>query len=392
VQERYAFLDVLRGAALLGIVLANMISLSLYLYLSESERAVLSTASSDRVLDFLELLFIESKFYTIFSVMFGVGFSILITRAEAKGIVFRRFFVRRAFFLYLIGLAHGVLFWHNDILQSYAICGVLLLPFVRAADRTILVAAAMALVLPAAIEWWDLIPHGTFLGPRQVLFDRFGFTSESRVAIWSAGSLADTIRLNASSWFGQFDYVITSGMIFKIYGGFLLGLYIGRKDVHKHLPEIRPVLKRLAILGIAIGLPLNVLYARTYDSESALHVFANTVAILPLSVGYACSLAWLWSGRFGTTLGQAFAPVGRMALTNYVGQSAICMLIFRGVGLGLGGTIGPTLYLPIGLAIYVVQLALSRVWLRYFQYGPLEWLWRLLTYGVSAVAPIGAGR
>jgi uncharacterized protein len=67
-------------------------------------------------------------------------------------------------------------------------------------------------------------------------------------------------------------------------------------------------------------------------------------------------------------------------------------LIFRGVGLGLGGTIGPTLYLPIGLAIYVVQLALSRVWLRYFQYGPLEWLWRVLTYGVSAVTPIGAGR
>ena len=95
-QERYEFLDVLRGVALAGIVLANMISLSLYLYLSESERASLSTASTDRVFDFLELVLIESKFYTIFSVLFGIGFSILITRAESKGIVFRRFFLRRA--------------------------------------------------------------------------------------------------------------------------------------------------------------------------------------------------------------------------------------------------------------------------------------------------------
>ena len=72
-----------------------------------------------------------------------------------------------------------------------------------------------------------------------------------------------------------------------------------------------------------------------------------------------------------------------MALTNYIGQSAICMLIFRGVGLGLGGTMGPTLYLPLGLAIYLVQLAASRAWLGRFQYGPLEWLWRMLTYGAA---------
>jgi len=103
-QERYEFLDVLRGLALAGIVLANMISLSLYLYLSGSEKAALSTASTDRVLDSLELVLIESKFYTIFSVLFGIGFSILMTRAEAKGLVFRRFFLRRALFLYLIYL------------------------------------------------------------------------------------------------------------------------------------------------------------------------------------------------------------------------------------------------------------------------------------------------
>ena len=382
-QERYAFLDVLRGLALAGIVLANMISLSLYLYLSESERASLSTASTDRVFDFLELVLVESKFYTIFSVLFGTGFSILITRAEAKGMDFRRFFLRRALFLYLIGLAHGVLLWHNDILQSYAICGALLLPFVRATDRTILITAIVTLIAPLAVSLWDVIPPGTFLGPRDLLFERFGFTPQARVAIWSGGSLRDIVLLNASSWFGQFDYVVTSGMIFKIYGCFLLGFYLGRNELHKHLHRFTPQLGRIAVLGIAVGLPLNLAYAWTYESESLLHAVVSTVAILPLSAGYVCLAAWLWTGTAGAALGHTFAPVGRMALTNYVGQSAICVLIFRGIGLGLGGTMGPTLYLALGIAIYLVQLTASRAWLGRFQYGPLEWFWRMLTYGAA---------
>jgi uncharacterized protein len=360
-----------------------MISLSLYLYLSDSERARLSTASTDGLFDFLELVLIESKFYTIFSLLFGIGFSILVARAEAKGMVFHRFFLRRALFLYLIGLAHGVLLWHNDILQSYAICGVLLVLFVRKTDRAVVGAAIIALVMPLVFSVWEVVPPGTFVGPRELLFERFGFTTEARVAIWNAGSLRDIILLNASSWFGQFDYVITSGMIFRIYGCFLLGLYTGRHELHKHLSRFTPQLRRGAVLGITLGLPLNVLYAWSYESESLLHTVVSTVAVLPLSGGYVCLVAWLWAGTRRELLAHSFAPVGRMALTNYVGQSAICMLIFRGVGLGLGGTMGPTLYLPLGLAIYVVQLAASRTWLDRFQYGPLEWLWRMLTYGVA---------
>ena len=92
-----------------------------------------------------------------------------------------------------------------------------------------------------------------------------------------------------------------------------------------------------------------MVYAWTYESESPLHAVVSTVAILPLSAGYACLLAWLWTGRAGRLLVHTFAHVGRMALTNYIGQSAICMLIFRGVGLGLGGTMGrpSTLHLAL---------------------------------------------
>lgn len=380
-QERYEFLDVLRGFALFGIITANMILYSLYLYLPEPAKVSMSTYATDRVLDFLELLLIEQKFYTIFSVLFGIGFSILLTRAQAKHLVFHRFFLRRVGFLYLIGVVHAILIWHDDILQFYAFCGALLLLFLRARNRTVIVFAVLALLTPAAIKLLGAIPPESFTAPRDMLFDRFGFTHDTRIDVWRTGSPAEIVRLNLSSWFNQLDHLITSGMIFKIFGCFLLGFYIGRNEIHKNLQKYRPIIKRLAVLGIALGGPFNVVYAATFESKSWLHTVSDTLGILPLSAGYASVLCLLWMGPNGKWLEEYLAPVGRMALTNYVGQSVICTLIFYGTGLGLGGTMGPTLYLPVGVAVYFVQIAISRAWLDQFQFGPLEWLWRMLTYG-----------
>lgn len=380
--ERYEFLDVLRGFALFGIITANMILYSLYLRVPASTRASMSTYSSDRVLDFLELLLIEGKFYTIFSVLFGIGFSILLIRAQAKSSAFHLFFLKRMFFLYLIGVAHAILFWHVDILQFYAFCGALLLPFVKVRNRLLLAFSVLALLAPALIKFVGGIPQGTFTGPRAALFQRFGFTMDSRLDIWTRGSFLDILSLNISSWFGQLDHVITSGMIFKIFGCFLLGFYLGRNEIHKKLEKYRPTIRPVAISGLAIGIPLNVIYAYTfYSPESWLNILTATVGILPLSAGYACLLCLLWLSPHRDRLLQYFAPVGRMALTNYVGQSVICTLIFYGTGLGLGGRMGPTLYLPIGFAVYLAQIAISRLWLEHFQFGPLEWIWRMLTYG-----------
>jgi len=380
-EERHEFLDVLRGVALFGIIVANMILYSLYAYLPETAKTGMVTASSDRVLDFLELLLIEGKFYTIFSILFGIGFSILIIRTRAKGLVFHRFFLRRVFILYLIGVAHALFFWHDDILQFYAFCGALLLPFVSCRDRTIVICAALALVTPTVLHAVGGIPPGTFLGPGDLLFERFGFTPETRVDVWAGGGLPEIVRLNLGSWFNQLDYVVTSGMIFRIFGCFLLGFLIGRNELFRNLPASRRMIERLVIIGFAVGIPLNLIYAITYGSESWLHAASATLGILPLSAGYACLVALIWIAPGGGTRLRCFAPVGRMALTNYVGQSVVCSLLFYGTGLGLGGRVGPTVYLPIGIAVYAAQVAASRAWLTRFRYGPLEWLWRVLTYG-----------
>ena len=380
-RERYEFLDVLRGAALFGIVSANMILYSLYLYLPDSAKAGMATHSADRVLDFLELMLIEGKFYTIFSLLFGVGFSILLSRSRAKELVFHRFFLRRVFFLFLFGAAHAVLVWHDDILQYYALCGALLLPFVSVRTRTIIAFAALALLAPILIKLLGGIPSGFFTDAQNALLARFGFTRDTLIETWTAGSFVDIVRLNLSKWFSQASFLVTSGMLFKIFGCFLLGFCIGRHEIHRKLELYRPIGRRIAIWGIAIGLPLNVIYAASFSSGSWLEVLSGTFGIVPLSAGYASLLCLIWLGPKGQGRLRHFAPVGRMAMTNYVGQSVICTLVFYGTGLGLGGTMGPTLYLPIGFAVYGFQVMASRWWLDRFRFGPLEWLWRMLTYG-----------
>lgn len=380
-QERYEILDVLRGFALIGIITANMILYSLYLYLPGPQKLSLATPNLDRILDFLELMFVEGKFYTIFSILFGIGFSILLTRAVQKGLVFYRFFLRRVFFLFLIGLAHAILVWNDDILECYAVCGAFLLFFVKRRNRTILAAATIALILPVLIHLAGGIEAKMLIHFRDSLFQKFGFTKETVIHIWTTGSYGDIVKLNLCKWFDQVKFLITSGMVFKIFGNFLLGFYIGRNEIYNKIDRYAPLIRKLAIWGFAFGLPLNYLYARTFDSGSFLSVVIAAIAVLPMSMAYVCLLCLFWLKSKWKSRLAIFAPVGRMALTNYVSQSIICTFIFYGTGLGLGGQIGPAIYFPIGIMVYCTQIVFSRYWLKYFQFGPLEWLWRILTYG-----------
>ena len=380
-QERYEFLDVLRGAALLGIVTANTYLYSLYGLLSDGAKAALPTAATDDVMYFLELWLVESKFYTLFSLLFGVGFSILLTRAKAKGLVFHRFFLRRVFFLFLIGAMHAVLVWHSDILEAYAVCGALLLPFTSARPRTIVAVAIAALLAPMFLYPLGGIPVDWLLDARASLYETFGFTRETRLLTYTQGSVGDIVRLNMCNWFSQVSHLISSGTIFKIYGCFLLGFLFGRHELHKQLAQHKTLIKRIALWGVAVGLPLNFVYATVFETETWAEMVIGCFSVLPLSAGYAAVLCLIWLRADGPRRLRHFAPVGRMALTNYIGQSVICTLIFYNTGLGLGGTVGPTIYLLVGFPVYAFQVVASGWWLARFRFGPLEWLWRMATYG-----------
>ncbi len=379
-NNRIEYLDSLRGIALLGIILANMILYSLYLYLSEDQINNIGVTRFDKTLDFLELMLIEGKFYTIFSILFGIGFSIILERSRSKNSNFVKFFLWRMTLLAIIGVIHAIFFWHNDILFFYACCGMLLIPMARFSDKTIFFIALTMFVIPIGMKVFFGTTTDSFLQIRDQLFETFSITLNNRVDIWTSGNWKSIWQLNLSMWFNQFHFVIGSGMIFKIFGSFLIGYLIGRKKIHEKLHELKPIIKKIALIGLIFGLVFNFAYASYFYTNSWELILSESLGILPLSFGYMALAALLWQSIKFKKLMLLFAPVGRMALTNYVFQSVICTLIFYNTGMALGGKFSPSGYLLIGIIVFGFQVVFSKIWLAKFRFGPLEWIWRSLTY------------
>ena len=393
--ERYALLDILRGFALFGILLVNMATFkSPGMYVLPGAPAPMSLV--DRVATGVIDLLAETKFYTLFSFLFGVGFSIQLGRARQRGgdVRFERLFARRLFVLLGIGLAHGFLIWHGDILAWYALTGFLLLFFRNCRPDTPLVwalvvygmTAISGLLGVAVVEGVQLLP-----GVRQILgnVDKQinGLLTELRapaVATYGSGSYRDIFVFRAREM-----GVIHLNFLFIfpiILANFLLGLWAGWRGLPQNVGEHLPFVRKVMIRGLVVGLTSNALYllaAEHMNFLSAICVLSvNIVVGAPaLCFFYAASIALLaqdplWQKRFAP-----LAAAGRMALTNYLAQSLVCTTLFYGYGFGLYGRVGPALGIGLTVALYAAQLAFSVWWLRRFRFGPMEWLWRSLTYG-----------
>jgi uncharacterized protein len=169
---------------------------------------------------------------------------------------------------------------------------------------------------------------------------------------------------------------------------FLLGFCVGRNMMYAKLEEYKPLLKKIRLWGFIVGIPVSLAGAYFEIDEKSvpnawglIDTFCYALGVVPLSLAYVATICLWWNKKRGNTKWKYLAPMGQMALTNYLAQSLMAIFIFYGVGLGLGGDIGPVKFLPIILALYAFQVLYSTFWLRYFNYGPMEWIWRQLTYG-----------
>ena len=265
-SERYAILDVLRGLALLGIALANFPEFSLYSFLPVEAAGAMPTAGIDRIVRYLQYIFIDGKFYTIFSLLFGIGFSIIITNAARKGANGFRIFYRRMFVLMLIGFLHLMFLWSGDILMLYALLGMLLPLFRNLPNRALLVWAFVLMAIPVvvdfAVELSGIYPSASVVELQQFYCNRYGITDEN-FAYW----LRD-----AKHYSGTFEFLIQGALVrvqefidgnryFKVMGLFLLGFCIGRNRLYANLSDLVPQLKRIACYGFIVGLPLSFIYA-----------------------------------------------------------------------------------------------------------------------------------
>ena len=388
-KQRHIILDALRGFALLGIIMANYPEFSLYSFLDEYPKSLFPTAVIDTITQWCLYILVDGKFYTIFSLLFGIGFSIILENNRKRGANGILIFYRRMIFLLLIGFAHLILIWSGDILMLYAAVGMLLPLFLKCKDRTLLIWASVFLVCPVIIDYVCQFT-GVYLSSKLVewqwlLCDRFGITQEN-FAYWlrdaqTYGDVHNFLLMGAVERMQEF---VDGNRYFKVLGLFLIGFWLGRRKVFVNLDEYKPLLKKIAVLGLSVGLPLSAIYAWSAMTGKPFgfgtHSLFYFISVYLTSFGYISLFCLLYLRKKEAKGWKIMAFPGRMALTNYIGQSVIGVLIFYGIGLGLGADTGLIYAEVIALTIFMYQIAFSCGWLKYFRFGPLEWIWRCLTY------------
>ena len=386
-SERIHALDVLRGVAVAGILFANVLVFFGLFAMPPDRAAALPTASRDAVVLFVEKVLVDGKFYSVFSLLFGIGFGLQLARGgEAALPRFRR----RLRILLAIGALHAFLIWGGDILMLYALLGFTLPWFARKTNRALLRWTVILFAVPTALyvamlTVWTIVasvappPSQADAGvPAGILtyFEAMG-----------RGGVKDAFMGNLVFVAIRWADLIATVRFPKVLGMFVLGLMIVRTGLAQAPSDHRATLVRWSLLGWGVGLPMNVIAVLAFHRwpylppslGGFLGVVTQAVGVPMLALGYAATVALLVVHR--QRLVNVFAPVGRMALTNYLMHSIICVVLSYGFGLGLWWRIGASAAMAIAAAIIVVQIPLSAWWLSRYRYGPVEWIWRRLAYG-----------
>jgi uncharacterized protein len=385
-SDRAVVLDILRGFALFGILLINITA---FAFPGGPPGLAIVGTTLDRLFLAAIILLVESKFFSLFSFLFGVGFAVQLQRAERGGDRFAFRYGRRLLALAVFGVAHIVFLWDGDILLDYALVGLLLLLFRNVSDRGLLRWAAGLLGVPLVLYTLGFLTTvvGRFIpglaGPLRegdAQLAALGVQAEPATGI--AATYWETIPSRLSEYAGT--SVLLLSRVPTVLAMFLLGLWAGRRGVMVRPQDNLPLLRGVRRWGLGAGLLLSLLVTGVYFTAPPVTalagLFFNQALAGPLlGLGYAATVG-LFVLRAGPGWFHPLAVVGRMALTNYLLQSAICAVLFWPMGFGLVGTVRPVALAGIAALIFLCQMLLSAVWLRYFRYGPLEWLWRAFTY------------
>jgi uncharacterized protein len=389
--ERYAIIDIVRGFALFGVLLSNVLLTTQFLALPDSVREALPTATWDTAVLFIADTLVTDKFYTLFSMLFGLGFAVQLHRAHQRGADIGPVYVRRLIVLFGLGALHGSLLWFGDVLHIYAILGFVLLFFARRSDRFVLACAVGVAAIGGAIPVLDWLAETR--GWTYPLLFGADVPVEDMYQIVAHGTYGQVLELNWRVHLLDYGRPGFSGWIgtwyLDILWRFLLGFLVGRGMLRAKGRISSDSLRRLMVWTLSIGLAGNAAMSARLNYGvwpidnglvSALVRAMQEIWVLALAVGYVALLTLLYQRPTWDRLLGGLAPVGRMALTNYVAQSAAMMALFYGAGLGLLGHAGATACLALSVLVFAGQIAFSRWWLDRYRFGPLEWLWRSLTY------------
>ncbi|MBG6104342.1 uncharacterized protein IW249_004756 [Micromonospora vinacea] len=366
---RISAVDALRGSALLLILLVNISFFSSgydFHLVDDPTRGTLDLLISGAV----ELLF-AMKAYLLFAFLFGYSFTLQLDSAARRGAAFRPAFLRRLTGLFVLGVLHAVLLFHGDILTTYALLGLALFAVRRIEPRTALVAAA-AIIGGIAV----VVGIAAVLGATLVPDEAAAVDAGARSTLALGGGLGDVVLEHLRSMPAMIGGLAVQGPL--AFAAFLVGLAAGKHRLLAAVPAHEDLLRRCEKVGYPVGLAGAVVFAVGGSTANLTGLMVSIVTAPFLAAAYAATWLRLFTRR--PRVADVFAPAGRMALTNYLAQSLVCVLVFTGVGWGLVGRTSPAQTLLIALVIVAVQLVASAWWLRRFRYGPVEWALRAWTH------------
>jgi uncharacterized protein len=380
--ERIDMLDALRGFALFGILLMNLEAFTgpILLAMTGIDGRL---EGADRWSDAFIYIFVQGKFWTLFSTLFGIGFAVMFERLQARGGDFQAIYRRRLRALLAFGLMHALLIWEGDILLTYALAGFAFLYIFRKSGPPNVPSIVLLYAAPLLLIGLSgfFVPVSD-TGSRDLLAQ-----ISAETAVMAHGSYAEVLRWRLKELPGTLAFnVIFLPMVIAM---FALGARLYRTGKVTPPAAFSAGALGKALLSWFAGLAVILLSVGVAPEVNPLgggplfaKVFVlNAIGSLLMCLGYFFAFRSLWPLPRMQRLSGKLAPLGRMALSNYLGHSIICTLVFYGYGLGYYLQLPRAWHIPFAVALIALQTVFSTWWLERFSMGPAEYLWRWLTYG-----------
>jgi len=363
-QKRYLSLDVIRGLALLGIAMLNalLIAYPQHFYMPLGFPRL---SQIDKTVELGLILFVRTSFYPIFAFLFGAGFALQFSKT--KNI---QFFIRRYSFLLVVGMIHGILIWMGDILSIYALAAFILIFLARLSTRHKL----LLVVVFTAISF-VMINYGLQY-VMQLL--PLNLTLDELLNVYAQGNFWDVTNVRSYEFF-YFGIIISLVYVLpQVLALFLFGMVAVEVGFFDYKCSSK---KLFLVFGLLALLKLPRVYFAAFEESPALWRYVSVIFGGPALGGvYVLAVLVGLKGARANPALSIFAPVGRMALTNYLSQSIVLTSIFYGYGLGQYATWGSLDIVLLAVSLFVLQMIVSAFWLKHFRYGPLEWFWRCFSY------------
>ena len=403
-DERIEVLDTIRGFALLGIFIMNMPAFNTSLFLGFDE--AMWPHWWDRGTEMVRDVIFSGKFNSMFSMLFAIGFTIQLGRLQAREPErATRIYLRRLFWLFVFGVVHACVFWAGDVLHMYALLGLLLLAIYRLPDRAIVALIVLCLLYPTIIGTIKIAITTPEDIQEIIAVTQQAITADN--AAFGHGNFLDTARRSTQVMAIFYEYPLRLGMLagyVQFLTTVLLGLLLGRHRFFQNVTAYLPLVRRIQWWALGVGLVCGSAFvvwrsvAVNPMEPSVWRILAGTGYILgrvSIMIFYVSTIVRAVCNERWRRRLASITLAGRMPLTNYLLQTLIGVTLFYHWGFGLWGDVGPALDLVLAVAIFfLIQVPLTRWWLSRFQRGPMEHLWRVLTYGRGAlqttVGPSGA--